>query len=109
MKRSTGAVKRSARKSSKSDPAESYDRFKEHEGQRYTGMRIGRSHKWYYDKGEWKETKITPDLWHISYAVKKRATSEAWNATPKTQRGRMVKFLRNIIEDLEREPAGTDR
>jgi hypothetical protein len=32
-------------------------------------MKIGRSHKWYYGKGEWKETKITPDLWQISYAV----------------------------------------
>jgi hypothetical protein len=22
-------------------------------------MKVGRSHKWYYDKGEWKEKKIT--------------------------------------------------
>src|SRR3954468_19230493 len=49
--------KRSA-KEAKSDLAISYDEFKEHEGQRYTGMKIGRSHKWYYDQGEWKETKI---------------------------------------------------
>lgn len=35
-------------------------------------MKIGRSHKWYYDMGEWKETKITPDLWEISYNVIKR-------------------------------------
>jgi hypothetical protein len=28
-------------------------------------MAIGRSHKWYYDRGEWKETKITPDVWEI--------------------------------------------
>jgi hypothetical protein len=34
----------------------SYNDFKEHEGRRYTGMRIGRSHKWYYDNGEWRET-----------------------------------------------------
>ena len=56
----------------RSDPAVSYNEFKEYEGQRYTGMKIGRSHKWYYDQGEWKETKITPDLWQISYAVTKR-------------------------------------
>ena len=36
----------------KSDPGVSYDDFKEHEGRKYTGMRIGRSHKWYYDQGE---------------------------------------------------------
>src|SRR5699024_7769054 len=37
----------------------------------------GRSHKWYYDKGEWRETKIMPDLWEISYAVTKRRAGHA--------------------------------
>ena len=60
-----------------SDPAVSYNEFKEYEGQRYTGMKIGRSHKWYYDQGEWKETKITPDLWQVSYAVTKRRAGRA--------------------------------
>jgi hypothetical protein len=154
MKRSAGATKRAAKPSSRSDPADSYDRFKEYEGRKYTGMRIGRSHKWYYDKGEWKETKITPDLWQVSYAVNKRragrapegsgvpvgteyhwyvlahqnvrklnandyttslaglkfkiahkrAASDKWSATPRTQRKRMVKFLRDVVRDLEREP-----
>src|SRR5436853_3461319 len=122
----------------------SYNEFKEYEGKRYTGMKIGRSHKWHYDKGDWKETKVTPDLWQISYAVTKRragkapegsgvpvgtayhwyilahqnvtklnandyttslaglkfkiahkrADSEKWSATPKTQRKRMIEFLR---------------
>src|SRR4051812_35223442 len=44
----------------KSAPAVSYDDFKQYEGQRYTGMKIGRNHKWHYDRGEWKEKKITP-------------------------------------------------
>jgi len=66
-----------ATKEAKSDLAVSYDEFKEHEGQRYTGMKIGRSHKWYYDKGEWKEKKITPDLWQIGYAVTKRRAGRA--------------------------------
>ena len=138
----------------RSDRAVSYNEFKEHEGQRYTGMKIGRSHKWYYDQGEWKETKITPDLWQISYAVTKRragrapegsgvpvgteyhwyvlahqnvaketandyttsltglkfkiahkrAGSEKWSATPRTQRKRMIMFLRNVLADLEKTP-----
>src|SRR5215207_5758115 len=75
------ATKPSARKQStraaKSDPGVSYDEFKEYEGQRYTGMKIGRSHKWRYDPGEWKETKITPDLWQIAYAVNKRRAGRA--------------------------------
>jgi hypothetical protein len=61
----------------RSDPAVSYSEFKEYEGRKYTGMKIGRSHKWYYDKGEWKETKVTPDLWQISYAVTKRRAGRA--------------------------------
>jgi hypothetical protein len=62
---------------SRSDPAVSYNEFKEYEGRKYTGMKVGRSHKWYYDKGEWKETKVTPDLWQISYAVTKRRAGRA--------------------------------
>jgi hypothetical protein len=150
-------TKPSSRKQSttvaKSDLAVSYDEFKEYEGQRYTGMKIGRSHKWHYDQGEWKETKITPDLWQIGYAVNKRragrapegsgapvgteyhwyvlahqnvakqsandyttsltglkfkiahrrAGSEKWSATPKTQRKRMITFLQGVIADLEKQ------
>jgi hypothetical protein len=31
----------------------------------------------------------------------KRAESDKWSATPKTQRKRMIKFLRDVIADLE--------
>jgi pyruvate/2-oxoglutarate dehydrogenase complex dihydrolipoamide acyltransferase (E2) component len=136
----------------KTDVAATYDEFKEFEGRKYTGMKIGRSHKWYYDRGEWKEKKITPDLWQITYAVTKRragrapegsgvpvgtgyhwyilahqnvtklnandyttsmtglkfkvahkrAGTDKWSATPKTQRKRMITFLRGVIADLER-------
>jgi hypothetical protein len=136
----------------KSDLAVSYNEFKEYEGQRYTGMKIGRSHRWHYDRGVWKETKITPDLWQIGYAVTKRragrapegsgvpvgteyhgyvlahqnvakqtandyttsltglkfkiahkrAGSEKWSATPRTQRKRMIMFLERVIADLKR-------
>jgi len=69
--------KEPAKHEAESDPAVSYNEFKEYEGQRYTGMKIGRSHKWFYDRGEWKETKITPDLWQIGYAVTKRRKGRA--------------------------------
>lgn len=65
------------KKEAAKDLSKTYDEFKEFEGQQYTGMKVGRSHKWYYDKGEWKETKITPDLWEISYAVTKRRAGKA--------------------------------
>src|SRR6266496_1455093 len=139
------------KKEAEKDLGKTYNEFKEFEGRQYTGMRVGRSHKWYYDQGEWKETKITPDLWEISYAVTKRrkgnapegsgvpvgteyhwyvlahqnvakptandsttsltglkfkiahkrAGSEKWSATPKTQRKRMIGFLQTVIADLE--------
>ena len=151
-----GAKRSSTKRSTneaKSDLAVSYNEFKEHEGQRDTGMKIGRSHKWYYDRGEWKEKKITPDLWQIGYAVTKRragrapegsgvpvgteyhwyivahqntakqtandytttltglkfkiahrrAGSEKWSATLRTQRKRMIMFLRSVLADLEKQ------
>jgi hypothetical protein len=77
--RQTPSLDGKARKKTdaKKDLTASYDEFKQFEGQRYTGMKIGRSHKWYYDKGEWKEKKVTPDLWEINYAVTKRRAGKA--------------------------------
>jgi hypothetical protein len=59
------------------DYSKSYNQFKRFEGRQYTGMKVGRSHKWYYDKGEWHETKLTPDLWEISFHVTKRRAGHA--------------------------------
>lgn len=62
---------------SRKDAAASYDRFKKFGGKQYTGMAVGRAIKWYYDKGEWKDRKIRPDKWEITYAVKKRRAGRA--------------------------------
>lgn len=59
------------------DIADSYNEVKQFGNKQYTGMAVGRSHKWYYDKGVWKETKITPDLWRVAYAVTKRRAGKA--------------------------------
>jgi len=59
------------------DSGETYDKFKEFEGRRYTGMKIGRGHKWYYDQGIWNEKKITPDEWEVNYTVTKRRAGKA--------------------------------
>ena len=61
----------------KKDISKSYNEYKEFEGRKYTGMKVGRSHKWYYDKGEWKEKKITPDKWEFTYAVNKKRAGQA--------------------------------
>jgi hypothetical protein len=55
----------------------SYNAVKEFEGRKYTGMRVGSSHSWYYRQGEWKETKVAPDKWQFTYAVNKR---RKWDA-----------------------------
>ncbi|GAA4792763.1 hypothetical protein GCM10023231_21190 [Olivibacter ginsenosidimutans] len=59
------------------DYTKSYNTVKHFDGKQYTGMAIGRGHHWDYDQGDWKETKITPDLWEISYAVTKRRRGQA--------------------------------
>jgi hypothetical protein len=51
--------------------------MKEFEGKRYTGMRVGRRHKWRYDAGEWSERKVTPDRWEFQYSVVKRRAGRA--------------------------------
>ena len=61
----------------KKDISKSYNQFKEFQGKNYTGMKVGRTHKWYYDKGEWKEKKVTPDKWQFSYDVTKRRAGNA--------------------------------
>lgn len=61
----------------KKELSKTYNQYKKFEGKQYTGMKIGRSHKWYYDKGEWKERKVTPDDWEFTYAVTKRRAGKA--------------------------------
>ena len=61
----------------RSGSAGTFDRLKEFEGRRYTGMRVGRRHKSYYDEGEWNETKVTPDRWQFTYEVTKRRAGHA--------------------------------
>src|SRR5688572_3298734 len=55
----------------------SYDIFKEYEGTRYTGMKIGRGHKWRYDEGDWVEKKLTPEKWEIRFTTVKRRRGRA--------------------------------
>jgi hypothetical protein len=140
------------RQQSERDLAATYNRFKTFEGRRYTGVKIGRGHKWYYDRGEWKEKKITPDLWEFTYAppkrragnapegsgvpvgteyhwyiaahqnvrklnandyatsmtglkfkvAHKRADNDKWSASEGAQRKRLIEFLSEVIESLEK-------
>ena len=82
VKRKTATKRKPAKKAAKAakgkkEIAASYNQFKVYKGQQYTGMQVGRSHYWIYDAGQWRETKITPDLWEISYAVTKRRKGKA--------------------------------
>jgi hypothetical protein len=149
----TASPKKPVKKQPKNNTA-GYNKYKTFQGKDYTGMQVGRSHKWNYDAGVWKETKITPDLWAISYAVTKRRAGKApegsgvpigtgyhwyvfahqivkklnandytteltglkykiahkrfdkekWSAGTKTQRKNLIRFLQNMIKQLEQEP-----
>jgi hypothetical protein len=76
-KEKADASKEEVKKTSAKNLSGTYNRYKKFGGQQYTGMQIGRGHHWHYDEGDWKETKITPDLWEISYAVTKRRVGHA--------------------------------
>lgn len=54
-----------------------FNRFKQHQGKSYTGMRIGGTHKWHYDQGEWRERKLSPEEWEIFYQTPKRRVNRA--------------------------------
>src|SRR5581483_3100578 len=62
---------------SRKNIAESYNRRKDFEGRQYTGMTVGRTHHWYYDKSDWKEKKVTPDKWEFVYSTTKRRAGHA--------------------------------
>lgn len=64
-----------ATKAKKED--EEYNNLKEFAGSRYSGMKVGASHKWYYDQGEWRERKVTPEEWDIYYETTKRRAGKA--------------------------------
>jgi hypothetical protein len=57
--------------------AANYNAVKEFEGRKYTGMRVGDRHSWYYHQGEWNETKVAPDKWQFTFTVNKQ---RKWNA-----------------------------
>lgn len=78
MKTKTGVSRKwQKKKESRKDLSKTYNEFKEFEGKQYTGMKVGRTHTWNYDSGQWKEKKVTPDKWEFSYDVVKRRKGKA--------------------------------
>jgi len=61
-----------------------YDKLKDYNGQIYTGMKIGGTHKWHYNNGKWFETKISPDQWTFNFqSTKTRFLSAPINSGAK--------------------------
>jgi hypothetical protein len=137
----------------------SFDAFKEFEGKRYMGVKVGRGHHWRYDDGEWIEKKITPDKWEFRYTVAKRRKGRApegsgvpvgteyhwyiladqtarkvdansyttdmvghkyklahkradkanWSASEHAQRNQLIKILKQMIGDLEKEQVRAEK
>lgn len=78
MKTKTARTKKwQKKKESKKDLFKTYNEFKEFEGKQYTGAKVGKTHTWNYDQGEWKEKKLTPDKWEFNYDVIKRRKGKA--------------------------------
>jgi len=61
-----------------------YDKLKDYNGQIYTGMKIGGTHKWHYNNGKWLETKVAPDQWTFNFqSIKTRFQSAPMNSGAK--------------------------
>ena len=44
-----------------------YNSLKTYNNKKYSGMRVGSSHHWNYNKGKWHETKEAPDRWSFKF------------------------------------------
>lgn len=77
----------------KKDLPATYNGYKKFGGQQFARIQIGGSHRWRYDEGDWKQTKITL----------KRADNETCSAKALTQRKHLIQFLRDMAGGLEKE------
>jgi hypothetical protein len=73
-----------------------------------SGVPVGTEYHWYIvahqNVKKLNANDYTTSLFGQKFKVAhKRAGNEKWSATPKTQRKRMIAFLRDVIADLERE------
>jgi hypothetical protein len=73
-----------------------------------SGVPVGTEYHWYIlaHQNTAKQTAndYTTTLAGLKFKIAhKRAGSEKWSATPRTQRKRMIMFLRSVIADLEKQ------
>jgi hypothetical protein len=137
---------------------QAYDRFKQYQGKAYSGMRVGATHRWHYEQGEWRERKLSPEEWEIFYqtvkrrafrapeesgapigteynwlivshqrvdkldansymtrmegkkfkVAHKRAGKDAWNASERAQRKKVIQYLEQMIAELKQADASAD-
>ena len=71
-------------------------------------MPVGTEYHWYVlahqNVGKQNANDYTTSLTGLKFKIAhKRAGTEKWSATPKTQRKRMIMFLQNVIADLEKQ------
>ena len=73
-----------------------YDKLKNYNGQIYTGMKIGGTHKWHYNHGQWFETKIAPNQWNFNF----QSTKTRFHSAPVNSGAKLnTKYHWYIIAD----------
>ncbi len=73
-----------------------FNTLKTHENKIYTGMRVGGTHHWKYEGGNWIETKMAPDRWKIKFdSLKTRVKAAPINSGASVQ----TKYHWYIIAD----------
>src|ERR671934_212580 len=76
-----------------------------------SGVPVGTEYHWYVlahqNTTKQSANDYTTSLTGLKFKIAhKRAGSENWSATPRTQRKRMIKFLQGVITDLEKQNIG---
>ena len=58
-----------------------YDRFMKFQGLHNSGINMGKTLKWHYGKGVWKDRKVNEDEWSFKYEVLKNRTGDSFKSS----------------------------
>ena len=75
-----------------------------------SGVPVGTEYHWYIlghqNVHKLNANDYTTSMTGLKFKIAyKKADSDKWSASPKAQRRRMIRFLQDVIEDLEKEEA----
>lgn len=86
-----------------------YDDMKDHEGQLYTGMRVGSTHDWDY-RGDWSEEKTGPLSWLFRFVARKtrKAPAPEMSRAPVGSKYHWLLLGEQVVEKVDKDNYETE-